>query len=158
MALLNGKTLIILRSSFLWTLAYFLLVDPRAVSGYSALVLFAQAMQLRLVEFSPNNPVVPILGAFLMFQGIADILPLSGDYLSHFDLIIPFRLCAYFALGAFCYLKKYALLSNSFVFFFSMVEITLNFFIYKAIREERNDNIAKQVNVERARGHYNHEE
>uniref|UniRef100_A0A060TJI9 ARAD1D47146p n=1 Tax=Blastobotrys adeninivorans TaxID=409370 RepID=A0A060TJI9_BLAAD len=140
MALFSVKTLVLLRSCMLWSMAYFFVKDPTSIAKNGHVIVLAEAMDVPHTYFRPDDPMTGMIGFFLFMWGFTDLPPLFGDnYVQYLGSIVPIRALAFLCLSAAGYLTDSPLVSNSVVFSYSFLETMVNIFLYMTLREEENE-------------------
>lgn len=97
-------------------------------------------MRLPMLTMSPYSGQLGTFGILFLMLAFSDLLPLLESNRKYFYSIVPARLTIYFVLTALSYLWTSNLyLHNNAVFLLCFNEVWMNFVIYGAIREERNE-------------------
>lgn len=139
MAILSGKTLILARSTILWTVGYLFLTNPQAYAEHPMILLISKSMDMEFVE-TRDNPLAGLVGLLLIIMGCSDLAVLGlPNYMVFFEGSVPIRLTIYFVSVAYSLIVPTPFLSNTVVFTISFFDVILSFWIFVAIREERNE-------------------
>ncbi|KAM9920894.1 hypothetical protein OXX59_002151 [Metschnikowia pulcherrima] len=137
MQFLTAKTVLFIRFLGLMCLVFLLLRSPLTVCSANITVLLGQAMNLPIVQVTPQNPLFGILAVFIASSAISDLIPLLAENVAYFESLVPTRLFFFFVLGSFCLLSEYAIVANNVVFCYAFLEIWLNFLVYNNLRDEK---------------------
>lgn len=169
MVLISTKSLILIRSSVLWSFAYFLIAEPVKLVENEFVLIVSGAMHLvsvndnsvdssiddrRLncsytatstrsnqppVVIRHEEPLVGLVALLLTVLGLQDVGALGADYLKYLEFTVPARLTVFFLITAYIYYNPQSNISNGFTFTYGFLEMILNFWIYATAREERNE-------------------
>lgn len=140
MAALSSVNGLFLRITFLLTISFFCFKDVNSILENSYVIILTHSMNLPMLAMSPYSGQLGVFGVLFLMLAFADLLPLLESNHKYFYSIVPARLTVYFVLTAASYVWTSNLyLHNNGVFLFCFNEIWLNFIIYSAIREERNE-------------------
>lgn len=131
--------MILARSTILWTLGYLFLTNPQAYAEHPTILIMSKSMEMDFVE-TRDNPLAGFVGLLLIVMGCSDVAVLGlPNYMVFFEGSVPIRLTIYFVSMAYSLIVHTPYLSNTVVFTMSFFDIILSFWIFTAIREERNE-------------------
>lgn len=140
MAALSSVNGLFLRVAFLLTISFFCFKNVNSILENSYVVILTHSMNLPMLAMSPYSGQLGIFGVLFLMLAFSDLLPLLESNHKYFHSIVPARLTVYFILTSLSYLWTSNLyLHNNAVFLFCFNEVWLNFVIYGAVREERNE-------------------
>ncbi|CCE63128.1 hypothetical protein TPHA_0E00320 [Tetrapisispora phaffii CBS 4417] len=144
MALLSSTNVLYLRIAFLSTISFFCFKNVTSILENSYFLVLTQAMNLPALNLAPKSAQLGVVGLLFALLAIDDLIPLLERNTKHFSSIVPFRLMIFFIVTASSYLAEtnYYVHNNA-VFIYSFIEVWLNFLIFSAIREERNDEYSR---------------
>lgn len=128
------------RVAFLFTISFFCFKDVNSILQNSYVLVLGQAMNLPSLTMSQYNAQLGLFGILFLFLSVGDLIPLLESNKKYFNSIVPFRLFIFFILTALSYLWESNLyLHNNAVFIYSFIEVWINFIVFGALREERNE-------------------
>ncbi|KAF9730736.1 hypothetical protein PMIN06_006376 [Paraphaeosphaeria minitans] len=153
MAIVSAYTIIRALALFHITLAVFVLRNPRMIAEQNIVFLLGEAMQLPTPrDFLKPSAATGFIAVLFAFIGISDLTALSMPeeaVEAHWGTQTPVRLAFLFGLTGYAYaFKPDGLLGstargagdhlkNSVVFAFGFVELTVWFWVFIALRDER---------------------
>ncbi|SJM88229.1 related to protein ILM1 [Zygosaccharomyces bailii] len=140
MAALSSVNGLFLRITFLLSISFFCFKNVNSILENSYVIILTQSMRLPMLTMSPYSGQLGTFGILFLMLAFSDLLPLLESNRKYFYSIVPARLTIYFVLTALSYLWTSNLyLHNNAVFLLCFNEVWMNFVIYGAIREERNE-------------------
>lgn len=151
MAIFSARTLVLNRVCVLWSVAFFLIKNPQALYGNALVVMLAAGPNLDQVY--PENAGIfpPLLAVFMFLSGVEDLVLLSfSNLVEILHVLVPIRLCVYFALCVLAYTKVLGF-GNSIALAYGFIEMMINFWIYLSVREEDNEDNRRRIR--QARGY-----
>lgn len=89
-----------------------------------------------------EEPLVGLVALLLTVSALQDVGTLGIQETAHLkplELVVPSRVGIFFLLTSYIYLYPTSYVSNGLTFVYGFIEMTLNFWIYVAAREERNE-------------------
>lgn len=107
------------------------------------MLVLTQAMNLPALQMSPYSAQLGIVSFLFALSAINDLIPLLEKNTRHFQSVVPFRLMIFFIVTGLSFLLQDNLyLHNNAVFVYGFCEVWMNFLIFVALRDERNDDTA----------------
>ncbi|KAL1611013.1 hypothetical protein SLS59_000650 [Nothophoma quercina] len=171
MALISANTMIRSLALFHLTLAALLIKNPKLIANQSVIMILGGSMQLPTPrDFATPSAAVAFIAVLFAFIGINDLtaasLPLEV-YDEYWGAQTPVRLVFLFALTGYTFLFKEggmfggarglsyskspgSYLKNSVVFSWGFIELSMWFWIYVTLREERRERARKIVEQRKA--------
>ncbi|QLG71705.1 hypothetical protein HG535_0C00540 [Zygotorulaspora mrakii] len=144
MATISSSNGLFLRVAFLFALAYFCFIDVSKILESSYFLFFTHAMNLPGLLLSKTSAQVGIFGLLFLLLALHDLVPLVENNKAYFNSVVPIRLMVFFVLTAMSYLWESNLyVHNNVVFTYSFVEVWINFVVLGALREEKNNDMAR---------------
>lgn len=141
MALLSSLHVLYFRIAVLLTIAFFCYKDVTSILTNSYYLVLTNALNLPELTLARYSAQLGMFSILFLLLALADLIPLLENNMMYFYSIVPVRLSIFFILGAWSYLsEKNYFIHNNAVFIYSFVEVWMNFLIYSAIRDERNEN------------------
>ncbi|KAF2441302.1 hypothetical protein P171DRAFT_94087 [Karstenula rhodostoma CBS 690.94] len=166
MAIFSAYTIIRALALFHVTLAVFVLRNPRIIAEQNIVFLLGEAMQLPTPrEFLKPSAATGFIAVLLAFLGISDLTALSMSeeaVEAHWGTQTPVRLAFLFGLTGYAYAFKQGgvlgstargagdHLKNSVVFAFGFVELTVWFWVFITLRDERRQRVIRLMERRRA--------
>ncbi|KAK9470468.1 increased loss of mitochondrial DNA protein 1 [Dipodascopsis tothii] len=146
--ILSAKSICLVHFALLNGVAIKLLTDPASISNHGMVWTIGRAMRLPDAEFAKGDPAVGAIAIALLFLGITDLTSITAFNAQFLEVAVPFRLMLAFTIAAFAYLAEDAstAIANSVVFTFAFLEVTMQFWLYVTLREERQKRVVVQVN------------
>ncbi|CAH00638.1 Ilm1 [Kluyveromyces lactis] len=143
MGLLSSVNVTYFRIVFLLGLAYLSVTDVNAILGNSLVLVLTQAMDLPALQIPQQSAQLGLFSLLLGLSAVHDLLPLLENNKKHFQAVVPFRLMIFFVLTALSvFMNNNLYLHNNAIFVYGFCEVWMNFLIFVALRDERNDDFA----------------
>ncbi|CDO93749.1 unnamed protein product [Kluyveromyces dobzhanskii CBS 2104] len=143
MGVLSSVNVTYFRIVFLLGLSYLIVTDVNAVLGNNFVMMLTQAMDLPALQIPQQSAQLGLFSLFFGLFAAHDLLPLLENNKKHFQAVVPFRLMVFFIITALSILLKDNLyLHNNAIFVYGFCEVWINFLIFVALRDERNDEFA----------------
>ncbi|BAO41723.1 Protein ILM1 [Kluyveromyces marxianus] len=150
MGLLSSVNVTYFRIVFLFGLAYLSVANVDAILSNNLLMVLTQAMDLPALQISPYSAQLGLISLLFALSAIHDLIPLLENNKKHFQSVVPFRLMIFFIMSSLSILLTNNLyLHNNVMFVYGFCEIWMNFLIFVALRDERNNDFAKENNFYR---------
>lgn len=87
-----------------------------------------------------DNPLIGLVGILIGLYALQDLPCISAsNRIEILEVTVPMRLSVYFAVLFIGYVWRQSSVNNSLVFSLMFFEMFLNFWMYTALREERNE-------------------
>ncbi|EHN01608.1 Ilm1p [Saccharomyces cerevisiae x Saccharomyces kudriavzevii VIN7] len=97
-------------------------------------------MNLPELTLSRYNGQLGLFAILFVLNGIHDLIPLLENNVKYFQSIVPVRLLIFFILTGTSYLwESNFYIHNNSVFIYCFAEVWINFLLYNAVREEKNE-------------------
>ncbi|CAI1523331.1 hypothetical protein SEUBUCD646_0J03100 [Saccharomyces eubayanus] len=136
----NTTNVTFFRVAFLFTIAFFCLKNVSSILQNSYFLVLTEAMNLPQLTLSRYNGQLGLFALLFVLNGIHDLIPLLENNEKYFQSIVPLRLLFFFILTGVSYLWESNLyIHNNAVFIYCFVEVWINFLLYNAVREEKNE-------------------
>ncbi|CCF55759.1 hypothetical protein KAFR_0A03240 [Kazachstania africana CBS 2517] len=152
MAALNSVNTLFFRIVFLLTISFFCFKDINVILENSYFQTFTDAMNLPSLTLSKYNAQLGLFGVLFAYLALLDFIPLLENNTMYFYSIVPVRMLLFFVFTTLSYMWESNLyLHNNSVFVYSFSEVWINFIIYSALREEKNNEVnqrSKFINEE----------
>ncbi|EGV66070.1 hypothetical protein PSN45_003105 [Yamadazyma tenuis] len=146
MKFLTSRSLIYIRTIFLFTGAFWVSTDPKSLIHSNFVLLLAEAMQLPIIPVDKKSPSNGLIAMFMTITALSDLIPCMADNVQYFETVVPTRLFGFFCLCAYTYLIEDRIFSNSVVFVYSFLEIWLNLLIFNNLRDEKYVRLKEYIN------------
>lgn len=144
MAAISSFNGLFVRVVFLFALAYFCFVDINKILENSYVLVLTQAMNLPGLMMSKNSAQLGVFGILFLLSAVQDLIPLLETNKKHFNSIVPVRLLIFFILTGMSYMwESNFYVHNNAVFIYSFIEVWINFVVFGALREERNNEFTR---------------
>ncbi|CAI4034516.1 hypothetical protein SMKI_10G3090 [Saccharomyces mikatae IFO 1815] len=141
---LNSTNVAFFRVAFLFTISFFCLKNVNSILENTYFLVLTQAMNLPQLTLSRYNGQLGLFALLFALNGIHDLIPLLENNVGYFQSIVPARLLLFFILTAISYLWESNLyVHNNSVFIYCFAEVWINFLLYNAIREEKNESFKR---------------
>lgn len=151
MAILSSVNVTLFRVAFLSFVAFACLKDVNMILSNSSVLVFTHAMHLPALTLSSYSAQLGLVSMLFGLMAVHDLIPLLEKNTMFFESIVPLRLMFFFIVTGLSYvLEGNLFLHNNAVFIYGFCEVWLNFLIFTALREERNEDFkrSKQVLLE----------
>lgn len=140
-----SRTLLAQRSCLWITVGILLVRNAATVLDSTYVMLMASIFEVPMLE--EKDGLAAACGMLLAIMAASDIPVISLDnYLEPLSSIVSLRLTVYFALVGYTFVFPGTALSCSPFFAFAFTDTVLNFLIFLAIRNERNEMIKTVIN------------
>ncbi|KAF2200811.1 hypothetical protein GQ43DRAFT_472365 [Delitschia confertaspora ATCC 74209] len=170
MAIVSALTIIRSLALFHITLAYFFLISPKTIANQNVVFLLGEAMQLPTPrDFNKPSGATAFIAVLLAFFGLADLTAASlPDEVSdtYWGTQTPVRLLFLFGVTGYSYMfkeggmfttreKGYSFdagdgLNNSIVFTWAFLELTMWFWVFLTLRDERRQRALQLIEKRKA--------
>ncbi|QHS74344.1 Ilm1p [Saccharomyces paradoxus] len=141
---LNSTNVAFFRVAFLFTIAFFCLKNVNSILQNTYFLVLTEAMNLPQLTLSRYNGQLGLFALLFALNGIQDLIPLLENNVKYFQSIVPFRLLIFFILTGISYLwESNFYVHNNSVFIYCFAEVWINFLLYNAIREEKNEDFKR---------------
>jgi len=166
MAIISANTMIRSLSLFHLTLAAVLVKNPKLIADQSVIMVLGGSMQLPMPrDFATPSAALAFVAVLFAFLGVSDLtaasLPIEV-YDEYWGAQTPVRLVFLFALTGYTFLFKEggmfagargiaysknpsSYLKNGFVFSWGFIELSMWFWVYITLREERRERAQKII-------------
>ncbi|SCV02082.1 LAMI_0G15742g1_1 [Lachancea mirantina] len=140
MALLSSVNIVYLRVAFLCFLSYACLKDVSMILDNASFLVLTHAMQLPALNLAATSAQLGLFAVIFGLMALHDLIPLLETNRMYFQSIVPTRLLFFFVIAGMSYfLETNFYFHNNAVFIYAFVEVWMNFLIFSAIREEKNE-------------------
>ncbi|CAI4044011.1 hypothetical protein SKDZ_10G3140 [Saccharomyces kudriavzevii ZP591] len=137
---LNYTNIAFFRVAFLFTIAFFCVKNVNSILQNTYFLVLTQAMNLPELTLSRYNGQLGLFAILFVLNGIHDLIPLLENNVKYFQSIVPVRLLIFFILTGTSYLwESNFYIHNNSVFIYCFAEVWINFLLYNAVREEKNE-------------------
>ncbi|SCU85295.1 LAME_0D00826g1_1 [Lachancea meyersii CBS 8951] len=140
MAVLSSVNVTFFRVGFLSFLAFACLKDVNIILTNPSILMFTQALNLPVLTMSSYSAQLGLFAAVFSLMAIQDLVPLLEQNTQFFESVVPIRLFFFFLLTAYAYCRAGNLfLHNNAVIIYGGCEVWINFLIFSAVRDEKNE-------------------
>ena len=137
---LNSTNIAFFRVAFLFTIAFFCLKNVNSILQNTYFIVLTQAMNLPQLTLSRYSGQLGLFALLFTLNGVHDLIPLLENNVKYFQSVVPVRLLIFFILTSISYLwESNFYVHNNSVFIYCFAEVWINFLLYNAIREEKNE-------------------
>ncbi|SCU85607.1 LAFA_0D16666g1_1 [Lachancea sp. 'fantastica'] len=151
MGLLSSVNITFFRVGFLAFLAFACLKDVNIILSNASFLMFTKAMNLPALVMPSYSAQLGLFAVVFSLMALQDFIPLLERNTTYFESIVSLRLFFFFAITAYGYCVSGNLfLHNNAVVIYGACEIWINFLIFTALRDEKNERfkVANRVVLE----------
>lgn len=144
MGVLSSVNVTFFRVAFLSFLAFACLKDVNMVLSNPSVLLFTHSMGLPALILPSHSAQLGLVSVLFGLLATHDFIPLLEKNRMFFESIVPIRLMFFFILTALSYYMEGNLyIHNNAVFIYGFCEVWMNFLIFSAIRDEKNEDFKR---------------
>ncbi|SCU77518.1 LADA_0A00870g1_1 [Lachancea dasiensis] len=144
MAVLSSVNVTYFRVGFLSFLAFACIKDVNIILSNQSVLMFTQAMHLPALTLSSYSAQLGLFAIIFGLMALHDLVPLLEQNKMFFESIVPLRLMLFFILTTISYyVESNLFVHNNAVFIYGFCEVWINFLIFSALRDEKNEEFKK---------------
>ncbi|CUS24835.1 LAQU0S20e00936g1_1 [Lachancea quebecensis] len=148
MGVLSSVNVTFFRVAFLSFLAFACLRDVNMVLNNPSVLLFTHSMRLPALILPSHSAQLGLVSMLFGLLATHDFIPLLERNKMFFESIVPIRLMFFFILTALSYyMEENLYIHNNAVFIYGFCEVWMNFLIFSALRDERNEEFKRSNRI-----------
>ncbi|CEP60755.1 Ilm1p LALA0_S01e18206g [Lachancea lanzarotensis] len=140
MGVLSSVNITFFRVGYLSFLAFACLKDVNLILSNASFLMFTKAMNLPALVIPSYSAQLGLFAVVFSLLALQDFIPLIERNTMYFESVVSLRLFFFFALTTYAYCVPGNLfLHNNAVVIYGGCEIWMNFLIFTALRDEKNE-------------------